>query len=86
MVINGSCQTERQATLGRLTASLIHEINNPMASIQGMLKLASEDPANSAQVKTYLEMSLQETKEWLNSSTGFGMLIILMTRLLPELI
>ena len=55
-------QIERQATLGRLTASLIHELNNPMQVIQGMLKLASEDSDNSAQVKTYLEMSLQETK------------------------
>ena len=35
-------QNERLATMGRLTAVLSHEINNPMQAIQGALMLAKE--------------------------------------------
>lgn len=53
-------QTERLATVGRLTASLSHEINNPLQAIKGALSLAVEDPDNKADLATYLEISLSE--------------------------
>jgi nitrogen-specific signal transduction histidine kinase len=54
--------SERLATVGRLTASLSHEINNPMQAIQGALTLALEELGNPAEVDTYLRMSLQESE------------------------
>jgi nitrogen-specific signal transduction histidine kinase len=54
-------QSERLATMGRLTASLSHEINNPMQAIQGALTLALEELNNPAEVDMYIRMSLQES-------------------------
>jgi GAF domain-containing protein len=53
--------TERLATVGRLTASLSHEINNPMQAIRGALTLALEDIHDTEEVITFLQMSLNET-------------------------
>lgn len=53
-------QSERLATIGRLTASLAHEINNPMQAIQGALSLALEEIADPQQVSEYLVISLAE--------------------------
>ncbi len=55
-------QAERLATVGRLTASLSHEINNPMQSIRGALTLAQEELHDPAEVMTYLQMSLEESE------------------------
>lgn len=55
-------QAERLATLGRLTASLSHEINNPMQAIQGALTLALEDLQNPAELETYIRLSLGESE------------------------
>ncbi len=54
-------QTERLATVGRLTASLSHEINNPMQAIQGALALALEELDNPAEVESYIRLSQQES-------------------------
>jgi GAF domain-containing protein len=54
-------QTERLRTIGRLTASLAHEVNNPMQAIRGALTLALEDIDNPEELKEYLTLSLQET-------------------------
>ncbi len=55
-------QTERLATVGRLTASLSHEINNPMQAIQGALALALEELDDPAAVTAYLQMSQRESE------------------------
>lgn len=55
-------QSERMATIGRLTASLSHEINNPMQAIQGALTLALEELDDPKEVAMYLRMSLEETE------------------------
>ncbi|MEW5961282.1 MAG: GAF domain-containing protein, partial [Chloroflexota bacterium] len=55
-------QAERLATVGRLTASLSHEINNPMQSIRGALTLALEELNNPAELATYLHLSLEESE------------------------
>lgn len=55
-------QAEQLATVGRLTASLSHEINNPMQAIQGALVLATEEINNPQEVAAYIRMSLQESE------------------------
>jgi nitrogen-specific signal transduction histidine kinase len=55
-------QSERLATVGRLTASLSHEINNPMQAIQGALTLAMEELDNPQDLRTYIQMSLKESE------------------------
>jgi transcriptional regulator with GAF, ATPase, and Fis domain len=55
-------QNERLATIGRLTASLAHEINNPMQVIQGALALALEDLHNTEEITEYLTLSMQEVQ------------------------
>ena len=53
---------ERLATVGRLTASLSHEINNPMQAIQGALNLALEELDSPEDLTTYLQLSLTESE------------------------
>ena len=55
-------QAERLATVGRLTASLSHEINNPMQTIRAALVLAKEELDNPRELDTYLDMSLAESE------------------------
>jgi len=49
------------STVGRLTASLFHEINNPMQAIQGATSLALEDINDVESLRTYLELSRHES-------------------------
>jgi signal transduction histidine kinase len=56
-------QNEKVAALGRLTASLSHEINNPLQSVLGCLALAEEglDPAaDDDPVGPYLAVAIKE--------------------------
>ncbi|MFQ5611066.1 MAG: GAF domain-containing protein [Anaerolineae bacterium] len=54
-------QSERLATMGRLTATLSHEINNPMQVIQSALALALEELDNPEEVAAYLQMCQTES-------------------------
>lgn len=54
-------ENEQLVTLGRLTSTLAHEINNSMHVVQGLLNLSLEDLDNSADVMQYLNMSLTES-------------------------
>jgi len=54
-------QTERLATVGRLTASLSHEINNPMQAIKGAMTLALEELDNGPLLREYIQLSLEQT-------------------------
>ena len=58
----------RWAIIGRLAASLFHEINNPMQTIQGATGLAMESleqlalPTTAQNLDTYLSLTLQESE------------------------
>jgi GAF domain-containing protein len=55
-------QSERLATIGRLTATLSHEINNPMQAIRGALALAIEELDDPQEVAAYIRLSIQESE------------------------
>ena len=51
-------QAERLATVGRLTASLAHEINNPMQAIKGAMALALEEMDDPVSLREYIELAM----------------------------
>ncbi|MGI4853764.1 MAG: ATP-binding protein [Janthinobacterium lividum] len=54
-------QNEKLAAVGRLSASIAHEINNPLEAITNLLYLARATPG-SEEVDTYLAMADQELR------------------------
>lgn len=54
--------TERLALVGRLTAALAHEINNPLQAIANTLYLLQHRPLNDEKRQRYLMMAQQETE------------------------
>ena len=55
--------SEKTAAVGRLTASIAHEINNPLQSVQGCLTLAEEEMADGqswTEIEHYLEIAGNE--------------------------
>jgi signal transduction histidine kinase len=55
-------QSERLAVVGRLLASVSHELNNPIQAIQNALFLLKEEQGISIQGKQDLEIVLSETE------------------------
>ncbi len=54
-------QNEKLAAVGRLAASIAHEINNPLESVTNLLYLARASAA-TAEVKEYLDTAEQELR------------------------
>ena len=54
--------TSRLALIGRLTAALAHEINNPLQAIANTLYLVQHRPLSDEKRQRYLEMAQQETE------------------------
>jgi two-component system NtrC family sensor kinase len=54
--------TEKMAALGRLAASIAHEINNPMQSVVGCLALAQQELAQGQDVEEYIQVALGEVR------------------------
>ena len=52
--------TEKLRAMGQLTASLTHEINNPLQTVVGCLALASEKLASGEDPTKYLDVSRKE--------------------------
>lgn len=55
-------QRDRQASIGRLTSHICHEINNAMQSTRGALALALEEPEVPPELASYLTLCKDETK------------------------
>ncbi len=53
-------QSEKLAAVGRLAASISHEINNPLEAITNLLYLARQDRGLSAEVRDFLDTADQE--------------------------
>lgn len=52
--------TERLAAVGRLAATVSHEINNPLESVTNLIYLASERPEASDSIREYLHLAQEE--------------------------
>ncbi|MFQ5822347.1 MAG: PAS domain-containing sensor histidine kinase, partial [Candidatus Heimdallarchaeota archaeon] len=48
--------TEKLTSIGRLAASVAHEINNPLDGIQNCLNIIQKNPGNTTKVRTMLEL------------------------------
>jgi signal transduction histidine kinase len=53
-------RSEKMAAAGRLTASIAHEVNNPLQSVQNCLHLAGREDMAEAKRKEYFELARTE--------------------------
>jgi signal transduction histidine kinase len=53
-------ENQRLVTIGRLTGSIAHEINNPLESVTNLLFLIDHEPGLPARVRDYLTMAQRE--------------------------
>ena len=60
-------QAEKMAAVGRLTAAIAHEINNPLHSIRNCLHLAGRDELSEASRREYLELASEETERLMST-------------------
>ena len=54
-------QAEKFAAMGRMLASVTHEINNPLQTISNCLYLIASDIPSESQASQFLEMAMSET-------------------------
>ena len=57
---NALLQAEKMAAAGRLSASIAHEVNNPLQSVQNCLHLAGREDLPADKRKEYFEMARTE--------------------------
>lgn len=54
-------QMARWSIIGRLTASLLHDINNPLQAIRGSLSLALEELNDAEALRLYIDLGMRES-------------------------
>jgi signal transduction histidine kinase len=52
---------DRLAVIGELTASLAHEVRNPLGSIRGVVDILKDESPQSGKVQEFLDIMVQET-------------------------
>jgi PAS domain S-box-containing protein len=57
---NALIQSEKLAAVGKLAASISHEINNPLEAVTNLLYLARQDAALTAETRGYLDLADRE--------------------------
>jgi signal transduction histidine kinase len=57
---NALLQSEKMAAVGRLSASIAHEVNNPLQSVQNCLHLAGRDDLTEEKRREYFELARME--------------------------
>jgi two-component system NtrC family sensor kinase len=60
-------QAEKMAAVGRLTASIAHEINNPLQGLQNCLHLARRDELPQEKREEYLNMAEEELQRLMHT-------------------
>jgi signal transduction histidine kinase/CheY-like chemotaxis protein len=55
-------QSEKLAAAGRLTASIAHEVNNPLQSVRNCLHLAMREDLPPESRKNYIDLTMQEVE------------------------
>ena len=55
-------RSEKLAAIGRLSATIAHEMNNPLEAVTNLLYLSSSDPTLSPETRTYLSAADQELR------------------------
>lgn len=55
-------RAEKLAAIGRLTAMIAHEVNNPLQSVQNCLHLALQQGSDASRRQSYLELAEGETE------------------------
>lgn len=57
------CQTEKLAAIGRLSAGLAHEINNPIGNVVGYAKMILKDPSLNEKQRERLEIISEQAEK-----------------------
>jgi signal transduction histidine kinase len=63
-------QAEKLAAMGRLTASIAHELNNPLQAIQNCLHLILRYPSGDKKREQYLDMARDEVERLIQTVQG----------------